>query len=155
MILYHGSYLPVYKPDISFSRNEVDFGKGFYTTTIYEQAEKWTHRFKRREKPAMVSQYEFDETIIKNISVLEFTSYSEEWLNLISNCRNGNEIKDFDLIIGGIANDDIFNTLQIYSKGYINKNDAIKRLQYENVNIQYCFKNQLIIDKYLHFTAGK
>lgn len=38
MILYHGSYLAVEVPDLIHSRNNVDFGKGFYTTPIYDQA---------------------------------------------------------------------------------------------------------------------
>jgi len=38
MQLFHGSYLAVEKPDISFSRDNVDFGRGFYTTPIREQA---------------------------------------------------------------------------------------------------------------------
>ena len=36
MILYHGSYVEVSKPDISHSRLNVDFGRGFYTTPILE-----------------------------------------------------------------------------------------------------------------------
>ena len=49
MILYHGSYLIIEKPDIVFSRNNVDFGRGFYTTPIKEQAEKWSARFKKSQ----------------------------------------------------------------------------------------------------------
>lgn len=41
MILYHGSYLEITKPDLKYSRANVDFGRGFYTTLIYEQAVKW------------------------------------------------------------------------------------------------------------------
>lgn len=41
MILYHGSYLEIPRPDLAHSRANVDFGPGFYVTPIYEQAEKW------------------------------------------------------------------------------------------------------------------
>ena len=34
MIVYHGSYCIVDKPDIKFSREALDFGKGFYVTNI-------------------------------------------------------------------------------------------------------------------------
>jgi len=155
MKLYHGSYLPVSNPDILFSRAEVDFGRGFYTTPIYEQALKWSIRFIRRGRSAIVSEYDFNIIAMQELSVLEFTKYSEDWLDLIANCRNGNDLLDYDLIIGGIANDDVFNTLQLYFKGYIAKKDAIKRLQYESPNVQYCFKNQLIIDNYLHYASSK
>ena len=40
MILYHGSYPEIQTPDLLHSRENVDFGRGFYTTPIYEQAVK-------------------------------------------------------------------------------------------------------------------
>ena len=48
MILYHGSYTEVIRPDILHSRRNVDFGQGFYTTPLREQAEKWCKKFKDR-----------------------------------------------------------------------------------------------------------
>ena len=55
MILYHGSYVEVSNPDLSYSRENLDFGKGFYTTTIYEQAKKWCAKFKRNNQKGLVS----------------------------------------------------------------------------------------------------
>jgi len=40
MILYHGSFLKIAKPDLAHSRPNVDFGRGFYVTPLYEQAAK-------------------------------------------------------------------------------------------------------------------
>ena len=37
MILYHGSFLEIVKPDLTHSRPNVDFGRGFYVTPLYEQ----------------------------------------------------------------------------------------------------------------------
>ncbi|MFR8171786.1 MAG: DUF3990 domain-containing protein [Marvinbryantia sp.] len=48
MILYHGSYLQIGEPDLIHSRPNVDFGRGFYVTPLYEQAVKWCGKFKRR-----------------------------------------------------------------------------------------------------------
>lgn len=36
MILYHDSYVVVDKPDLEYSRSNVDFGKGFNVTPIYD-----------------------------------------------------------------------------------------------------------------------
>lgn len=44
MILYHGSYLEISRPDLVHSRANVDFGPGFYVTPLYEQAVKWVGR---------------------------------------------------------------------------------------------------------------
>ena len=45
MKLYHGSTVIVDKPLVSYGRENLDFGKGFYTTNMQSQAEKWVQRF--------------------------------------------------------------------------------------------------------------
>ena len=152
MILYHGSLEVIEKPDISFSRENTDFGKGFYTTTIKSQAEKWTDKFKRRFGYGTLSIYETDEAkLFKNVTVLKFEEYSVEWLDFVAESRQGKSCGNYDLVIGGIANDDVYNTLILYFGGYIEKEGALKRLRYEKPNIQYCFKNQKVIDQYLKY----
>ena len=100
MILYHGSYIEIQKPELSFSRGNVDFGKGFYTTPIHEQAVKWCGKFKRRNKDGVVSCYEFDEKAFEELKVLNFDTYSEEWLDFILVCRQGKDNTDYDIVIG-------------------------------------------------------
>jgi hypothetical protein len=153
--LYHGSFAAIPTPDLSFSRDTTDFGKGFYTTTIQLQAEKWAARYKRRRSSGIVSLYEIDEDELrKNVSVLEFNAYSVDWLDFIIKCRGGVPAGNYDLIIGGIANDDVFNTLTVFFQGFIDKTEAIKRLRYEKPNIQYCFKTQAVIDEYLIYKGN-
>lgn len=41
MIVYHGSNMVVDHPDVNHSYRNLDFGRGFYVTTVKEQAEKW------------------------------------------------------------------------------------------------------------------
>ncbi|MDR0497024.1 MAG: DUF3990 domain-containing protein [Treponema sp.] len=155
MMLFHGSYTVIPKPDLSFSREATDFGKGFYTTTIQSQAEKWAERYKRRQGSGIVSIYKIDEDAIrKNESVLSFDTYSDEWLDFIIKCRQGQSSGAFDLVVGGIANDDVFKTLTLFFRGFIDKTETIKRLCYEKPNIQYCFKTQAVIEKYLVFNGS-
>ena len=156
MILYHCSLSAIENPDISFSRNNTDFGKGFYTTTIKSQAEKWSERFKRRFGSGTLSLYETDDLQLRdNVSVLEFEAYTVQWLEFIAECRQGGMGGNFDLVIGGVANDDVFNTLTLFFRGYIEREEAIKRLRYEKPNIQYCFRNQKIVNKYLKFVGAE
>ncbi|MGN0468953.1 MAG: DUF3990 domain-containing protein [Acutalibacteraceae bacterium] len=155
MILYHGSYLEIAKPDLEHSRPNVDFGCGFYTTPIYDQAVKWCQKFKRRGKDGVVSQYQFDESAKKDLKVLSFDSYSEEWLDFILSCRSGNDITDYDIVIGGVANDKVFNTVELYFDNLIDKNEAIGRLRYEKPNLQICFRSKIAIEKYLHFERSE
>jgi len=156
MILYHGSYLTIEKPDTSFSRNNVDFGRGFYTTPIKEQAVSWSDRFKLKHGQSVVSAYDIDEfNLRKHSSVLEFSSYSAEWLDFIVTCRRGENTGKYDVVIGGVANDNVFDTIQLFLDGLIDKSESIKRLRYRKPNIQYCFRSQAVIDKYLKFISGE
>lgn len=142
MIVYHGSSLEIIKPDLSHSRVNVDFGPGFYTTPLREQAVKWCGKFKRRGKAGVVSRYDFDEKQYASLKTLEFDSYSEEWLDFILNCRRGGDETDYDIVVGGVANDKVFNTVELYFDGLIDKAEAIHRLRYEKPNQQICFRTE-------------
>lgn len=155
MILYHGSDMEIRSPDIFHSRKNLDFGCGFYTTPLYQQAEKWCEKFIRRGKEGIISQYSFNETALNNCKILEFNSYSEEWLDFVTNCRIGIDTVEYDFIMGGVANDKVFNTCELYFKHYIDKNTALDRLRYENPNYQICLKKQEIIDQYLQFDRSE
>lgn len=78
MILYHGSYLEIQTPDLLHSRENVDFGRGFYTTPLYGQAVKWCKKFKCRGENGIVSRYRFDEKAYQKLKILKFKNYSKE-----------------------------------------------------------------------------
>lgn len=140
MKVYHGSWIEVSVPDLKHSRTDVDFGKGFYVTPIREQAVKWCGRFKRRGKQGIVTSYIFDDCAIQNLNVLKFDSYSEKWLDFILNCRREKDSSDYDIVMGGVANDKVFNTVELYFDHLIDKKEAINRLKYEKPNMQICFR---------------
>ena len=124
--------MPVYlfkqlrrKPDLLHSRPNVDFGRGFYVTPLFEQAAKWCGKFKRRGKNGIISRYEYDENQETELKTLKFDSYSEEWLDFILNCRSGRDTTNYDLVIGGVANDKVFNTVELFWDGLIDKTEAI------------------------------
>ena len=142
MILYHGSYMKSEQPDLKHSRDNVDFGRGFYVTPIYEQAVKWCGKFKRRGMEGVVSKYYFAEEKIQDLKVLRFNSYSEEWLDFILACRRGEDATEYDIVIGGVANDKVFNTVELFFEGLIDKREAIRRLCYEEANLQVCLRSE-------------
>lgn len=155
MIVYHGSYVEVSKPDLSHSRKNVDFGQGFYTTPLYEQAEKWCRKFKDRGKTAIINKYIFDEKAFDQCKVLRFDAYSEEWLDFILDCRRGMDSSEYDIVMGGVANDKVFNTVELFFDGLIDKMEAIKRLKYEKPNFQIAFRTSLVLERYLHFEGSE
>jgi hypothetical protein len=152
MILYHGSNTAIQKPDLSFSRQRTDFGKGFYLTPLKTQAASWAKRFGRGHGTAVLSAYDFNDKLPYDVKILEFGDYNLEWLHFIVACRLGQPVDtEWDLVIGGVANDKVFNTLQLFFDKLIGPEEAIGRLRYDKPNIQYCFKKQSLIDEYLVF----
>lgn len=154
MIFYHGSFLEVVKPDLMHSRPNLDFGRGFYVTPLYERAVKWCGKFKRRGKTGVISRYNYDENQEAELKILKFDSYSEEWLDFILNCCTEKDSTDYDLVVGGIANDKVFNTVELFFDGLINKTEAINRLRYEKPNLQICFRTDKALSL-LHFEGSE
>ena len=151
MIVYHGSTIEVSRPDILHSREKVDFGRGFYTTPLYEQAENWCRRFKYAGKCGIISKYVLDENSAAGFHTLKFDSYSEEWLDFVLACRTGQDVSAYDIIAGGVANDKVFNTVELYFDQLIDKGEAIRRLKFEKPNLQICFRSQAALDRCLMF----
>ena len=154
MILYHVSFLENAKPDLVHSRSNVYFGSGFYVTAMYEQAANWCSKFKRRGKDGIISWYEYDENREAELKMLKFDSYSEEWLDFILNCRSGKDLTNYDLVVGGVANDKVFNTVELFFDGLIDKTEAINRLWYEKPNQQICFRTEKALSL-LHFEGSE
>lgn len=57
----------------------------------------------------------------------------------------------FDIVEGGVANDNVIDTVEDYENGIINAEQALGQLKYKAVNHQICILNQDIADKYLSF----
>ena len=77
------------------------------------------------------------------------------WLDFVLDCRRGSAAYlNYDIIEGGIANDKVFNTVELYFSGLINKTTALQRLKYEKPNNQICFVNQEVMNKVLHFESS-
>ena len=138
MKLYHGSTVIVDKPLVSYGRDNLDFGKGFYATSMQGQAEKWIQRFISLGKKGIISIYNFYDTDIqKKYRYKKFPEYNEEWLNFVLASRDGSkEYLNYDIIEGGIANDKVFNTVELYFTGLIDKSTALQRLKFEQPNNQ-------------------
>ena len=154
MLVYHSSDQCFENPDVLHSRDALDFGKGFYVTRLKEQAEKYAKRFLRLNKDAFLHIFEF--TPYPELKIKVFDSYNEEWLNFVCACRKGQDIyKQYDIIEGGVANDKVFQTVDLYMAGIYNKEQALQNLSYEMPNNQLCFITQKAIDKCLKLIGYK
>lgn len=156
MKLYHGSYKVVELPMVKLGRKRVDFGQGFYLTKIIEQAEKWAKvvAFKKDLDTAVVNVYELDEDLLKSSSwrVKVFEEYDMEWLDYVIDCRKGGAMQDkWDIVEGGVANDNVIDTVENFENGVITAEQALGQLRYKKVNHQLCVRNQNVLDSVLRF----
>lgn len=154
MLIYHASDVVVDKPDTRHSRTNLDFGIGFYATVIKEQAERYAQRFILRNRKGILNVYEYSP--VDSLNIKCFDAYDSEWLDFVAACRMGEIVyKQYDVICGGIANDRVFNTLDLYFSNQMTKEEALKRLIFEKPNQQLCFTNQEAINSCVTFIESK
>lgn len=154
MKVYHASNVVVSAPDITHSREALDFGRGFYVTELREQAVKYAEKFKFRGKPAVLNIYELDDAW-RDARIKRFDTYDEAWLDFVAANRKGLPVETYEAVEGGIANDKVFRTLDLYFSGDIGKADALGRLKFEHPNHQICLLSQELINKYLKFIKAE
>lgn len=151
MRLYHSSNIIVEHPDTLHSRQYLDFGRGFYLTSIYDQAVRYAQRFKRRGQQAWLNTYELSEENLGQWNVKRFKTYNKQWLDFVAQCRDGKDVGDYDMVIGGIANDRVIITLDRYFTGEITQKEALGLLRFEKPNIQYCIRSEQMLQACLTY----
>lgn len=152
--VFHGSVVEVSKPLVILGRKNLDFGQGFYVTDIKEQAVRWATRMATRRLSAPVlNTYTFDrEEARGNYRYLRFEAYDKAWLDFIVASRKGQQQwKAYDVIEGGVANDNVIDTVEDYIHGRMSAEAALTELSKHQPNNQICILNQKVIDRYLHF----
>ena len=154
MKVYHTSDRIVNLPDTLHSRAALDFGRGFYVTPLYSQAVRYGERFRIRNRQAYLNIYELADEW-RHAKVKIFPHYDTEWLDVVMANRREQVASDYDAVEGGIANDRIFRTFDLYSADEISREEALKRLRFEQPNHQICFLKQEIMDKYLTYIGSE
>lgn len=156
IIVYHGSTQVIDAPFCNVGRPKLDFGQGFYVTDIKEQAIKWAKSIasKREEKP-LLNIYELDkDSILAEGKSKIFTAYDKEWLDFIVGNRQGKNLaKEFDYIEGGIANERVIDTVNLYIQGFYAAEYALQQLAFYKPNNQICLRNQELLNKYLKYNG--
>jgi len=146
MLIYHGSDTPVKNPKILVSNRLLDFGEGFYSTSSLEQAQRWAKRVRDRNnsKEEIVSVYEFDNLKAeKELKIIKFDSPDHEWLQFISSCRSGKKANhEYDIVMGPVANDNVYATIQLFETGLLSEDETIIRLKVAQIFDQILFHTE-------------
>ena len=152
IIVFHGGTEKIENPICKFGRKNLDFGQGFYVTSLREQAISWANNMSRNmNMPAMLNRYKLNrDAILKEAKYKIFKAYDEEWLEFIIGNRSGHDLaKEYDYVEGGVANDRVVDTVNLYLAGLIELSSALRELSRHQPNNQICILNQDIINKYL------
>lgn len=158
MIVYHGSSMIVQRPDVLHSYRPLDFGKGFYVTTNYKQAEFWAKRkslIVGKNKKPFINIYEMNEDW-STLRVKLFEPDLIEWIDFVCACRDQSDVyKKYDIISGKVANDKVFRVVDRYHSGDWDRDRALKEIRaYPNYD-QIAFISQKAIDQLLIFQNYK
>ena len=131
--IYHGSTVIVENPSLEILNYRTDFGKGFYTTTDIEQAKRWTKikkgRIEKEQLNAQIHQYVniYEYTENENLTILNFEEATEEWLKFVFMNRQSDElVHKYDIVIGPVANDNLYQVLVSYENGIYDIEETIK-----------------------------
>ena len=157
MRLYHGSTMTVKRPSLRLGRANTDLGKGFYTTTDFEQAARWAQIRRNRagSEEAIVSVYEMGDRLLqrKDLRVMEYRGATEEWLNFVVNNRRFAPLHSYDIVLGPVANDSLYATISMYENGQLSVEAAIVQLKTHVLYNQVSFYTKTALSQ-IHFVES-
>jgi len=149
MKIFHGTNVIIGKPRIMNRFKTLDFGEGFYTTENEEQARIFAVKVCERRAPPLrpvVNCYAFNGNLA-DFSVLRFDAPDAQWLDFVVGRRRGIELNPkYDIIIGPVADDDVFGTIVLYEAGQLDKESAIRRFKVKRLYNQVVFCNDRVLD---------
>lgn len=158
MKLYHGSIVSVKNPNIRQGRPNTDYGKGFYTTVDFEQAARWARI--RRDRAgggnAVVSVYEVDDDLLqkKDFRIMEYNGATKEWLDFVVANRRFAPLHDYDIVLGPVANDNLYATISLYENGELSAEAAVVQLRTHVLFNQVSFHTEKALAQ-LRFVESK
>ena len=137
LTLYHGTNCDFSVVDLSKAKDKRDFGRGFYLTTLQNQAKDWAETLFARFGGDGIFLYEFEFEIKKDLNVRKFDGISEDWLNFIRDNRIGGGVQhNFDIVWGAVANDRTNRTLALFVEGIYTTTEALEKLYSNRLNDQ-------------------
>ena len=156
MILYHGTNINIQSINLALCRPYKDFGKGFYTTEIFEQAQKMAKRVARiYGGNPIVNVYEIADGFMENeeLNILNLgKAPSEKWAVFVMNNRSkafidfGNMDCNFDckydIVSGPIADDDMAILFRQYQSSLITMQTMVNGMAFRETTNQYSFHTE-------------
>jgi hypothetical protein len=160
MILYHGSNVEIMKIDLCKCKPFKDFGAGFYTTPLKEQALAMARRTVKvyREGKPCITEFFCDDSFFgspekyQNLTIKRFDKPDNDWARFVINNRNQkffdiqspdcNTDCKYDIVFGPVANDDITALMDVYLSGILSNEALTRELTYRDLSLQVSFHTE-------------
>ena len=86
----------------------------------------------------------YDVRLNQDLNIKEFREMTDEWLDFIISCRSG-KAHDYDIVIGAMADDQIYNYISDYMDGTITREQfwVLAKFKYPTHQITFCTKEAL------------
>jgi len=152
LILFHGSNVKIESIDLNICKPYKDFGRGFYTTEIEEQAANMAIRtVKQFGGSPYITKYLINDNNFEDIKIKKkvFNMPSNEWALFVLNNRNKyftpitdincNTDNKYDVVIGPVANDDIRLLFDLFEDEFLTIDELTKRLEFKKLTNQVSF----------------
>ena len=151
MKLYHGSIVSVKNPNLRQGRSNTDYGKGFYTTVDFDQAARWARirRDRAGDGNAVVSVYEVDDDLLQkeDFCIMEYNGATKEWLDFVVANRRYAPLHDYDIVLGPVANDNLYATISLYENGELSAEAAVVQLKTHVLFNQVSFHTEKVLTR--------
>lgn len=149
MKLYHGSNIRIEQINLEKSKPNKDFGKGFYLSENETQVmEMASFKSMQLGGEPVVTEFEFDDRVMNSthLRIRIFNDYSEEWADFVFANREGNDVEQYDIVYGPIADDKIGLQIRKLKDGAIDRKEFLTRLKYiKGVTFQFYFGSEAAI----------
>ena len=150
LTLYHGTNVRFQTIDLHKAKPFKDFGKGFYLTTNYKQAENWAKQKGHFNRKAYVYCYSISDFSIRNFKILELLTYDVRWVDFIARSRMNGLETDYDLIYDRMADNTYKNLSDVlvkYMQKKVSAADVVSEIKWKySAADQYCFKTERAVE---------
>ena len=151
LTVFHGTTKIFNLVDLKKSHNRRDFGMGFYTTVLENQAKEWGYRLSLRERVQKYYVYQYSFVEDEELNIKRFDGLNSEWLEFVKlNRSKGGLQHDYDVVIGPVADDNTMETVQLYISGTLTTKEAVERLRYNQVNNQVSFHTEKALQSLIY-----
>ncbi len=152
-VLFHGSKYGMSEVEVSGSRDNCDFGSGFYLGQTYSQALSFVCEYDKASVYSFKYSFdglkiiEFDCSLDWMLSICYFRGTIKEYAQSSKVLQIIKRIEDADVVIAPIADNKMFYVMSQFAEGEINADVTLHSLSASGLGLQYIIKTEKALKK--------